>query len=94
MCQHAIIALRHIMKLTGVQPQTNNSAKDLFADDTTALVKAWTTLKEVGRVTHLWKQIRRDNHLLDCELMILVAAVVTKIAQVRNEHSEDRPKII
>src|SRR6266403_5145033 len=27
-----------------------------------------------GRIHHFWKQVRRDNHLLDCELMILVAA--------------------
>ena len=34
-----------------------------------------------GRVTSFWKPVRRDNHLRDCELMILVAAVITKIVQ-------------
>lgn len=34
-----------------------------------------------GRVTYSWKQVRRDNHLRDCELMILVAALITKIVQ-------------
>src|SRR5262249_43380887 len=32
-----------------------------------------------GRIHHFWKQVRRDNHLLDCELMIIVAAVITKL---------------
>lgn len=37
-----------------------------------------------GRISYFWKQVRRDNHLLDCELMILVAAVVSKIVQSRS----------
>ena len=36
-----------------------------------------------GRISFFWKQVRRDNHLRDCELMILVAAVITKIVQGR-----------
>src|SRR5439155_16831800 len=32
-----------------------------------------------GRIHYFWKQVRRDNHLLDCELMITVAAVITKL---------------
>jgi len=32
-----------------------------------------------GRIHHFWKKVRRDNHLLDCELMIIVAAVITKL---------------
>ncbi len=32
-----------------------------------------------GRIHYFWKQVRRDNHLLDSELMILVAAVITKL---------------
>jgi hypothetical protein len=35
-----------------------------------------------GRISHFWKQIRRDNHLRDCELMILVAAVITRVLSV------------
>jgi phage terminase large subunit GpA-like protein len=36
-----------------------------------------------GRLTYFWKQVRRDNHLGDCELMILVAAVITKTLQAK-----------
>jgi hypothetical protein len=36
-----------------------------------------------GRVFYFWKQVRRDNHLGDCELMIIVAAVITKTLQVK-----------
>ena len=36
-----------------------------------------------GRVSYFWKQVRRDNHLGDCELMIIVAAVITKTLQVK-----------
>jgi phage terminase large subunit GpA-like protein len=32
-----------------------------------------------GRLRFIWKRVRRDNHLFDCELMILVAAVITKV---------------
>ena len=32
-----------------------------------------------GRIHYFWKQVRRDNHVIDCELMILVAAVITKL---------------
>lgn len=32
-----------------------------------------------GRPVYTWKRMRRDNHLWDCELQILVAAVITKV---------------
>ena len=32
-----------------------------------------------GRLRYVWKRVRRDNHLWDCELQILVAAVITKV---------------
>ncbi len=38
-----------------------------------------------GRVSCFWKQVRRDNHLGDCELMIIVAAVITKTMQAKLE---------
>ena len=36
-----------------------------------------------GRVSCFWKQVRRDIHLGDCELVIIVAAVNTKTLQVK-----------
>jgi phage terminase large subunit GpA-like protein len=36
-----------------------------------------------GRISYFWKQVRRDNHLRDCELMILIAAVITRMVQAR-----------
>lgn len=41
-----------------------------------------------GHVHYEWHRIRRDNHLLDCELMILVAAVITKNANADRETVE------
>lgn len=32
-----------------------------------------------GRLSYFWRRVRRDNHLWDCELMILVAAIITKV---------------
>lgn len=32
-----------------------------------------------GQVKFRWRRRRRDNHLFDCELMILIAAVITKV---------------
>lgn len=37
-----------------------------------------------GRIHYFWKQVRRDNHLLDCELMIIVAAVITKLIATKD----------
>lgn len=34
-----------------------------------------------GRVSYDWIQLRKANHLWDCELMILAAAVITKLVQ-------------
>lgn len=31
-----------------------------------------------GRIAYIWRQIRRDNHLRDCELMIVVASLATR----------------
>jgi hypothetical protein len=36
-----------------------------------------------GRVSYFWKQTRRDNHLGDCEEMIHVAAVITKVIRAK-----------
>ncbi|MEI8289562.1 MAG: terminase gpA endonuclease subunit [Verrucomicrobiota bacterium] len=36
-----------------------------------------------GRVKFVWKRKLRDNHLWDCELMIMVAAVINKLAMGR-----------
>ena len=36
-----------------------------------------------GRVSTFWKRVRRDNHMGDCENMILVGALVTKAIQAR-----------
>ena len=35
-----------------------------------------------GRVKSIWVQKRRDNHYLDCELMIHTAAVITGLVRV------------
>ncbi|MGA3266899.1 MAG: hypothetical protein ABSE16_08755 [Verrucomicrobiota bacterium] len=40
--------------------------------------------KTDGRVSYFWKQVRRDSHLGDCGLMIIVAAVITKTLQVKS----------
>jgi len=36
-----------------------------------------------GRVRFVWKRKMRDNHLWDCELMVMVAAVINKLAMGR-----------
>lgn len=32
-----------------------------------------------GRISYVWKQTRRDNHLRDCELMIVVASIAARL---------------
>jgi len=36
-----------------------------------------------GKIKYVWKRKLRDNHLWDCELMIMVAAVINKLAAGR-----------
>lgn len=45
-----------------------------------------------GRVSYFWKQTRRDNHLRDCELMILAAAIITKVVQHGKPASASKDK--
>jgi hypothetical protein len=45
-----------------------------------------------GEVTHQWKQIRRDNHMFDCELMILVASLATRALGYETEPIDEADK--
>ena len=38
-----------------------------------------------GHIKMLWVQKRRENHYLDCELMIDVAAIITRLLKVTQE---------
>ena len=38
-----------------------------------------------GHIKMLWIQKRRENHYLDCELMIDVAAIITRLLKVTQE---------
>ena len=38
-----------------------------------------------GRIKVLWVQKRRDNHYLDCGLIIDVAAIITRLLKVTQE---------
>ena len=40
-----------------------------------------------GRLRFVWKRVRRDNHLWDCELQIMVAAVI-------NKHATGKPGVV
>ena len=40
----------------------------------------------------LWVQKRRDNHYLDCELMIDVAAIVSGFLKAAKEDGGPRPE--
>lgn len=47
-----------------------------------------------GRIRFVWRRARRDNHLGDCEVMIKVAAVITKIVATQGPTSlnQQRPQ--
>ena len=45
-----------------------------------------------GRVHYFWKQLLRDNHLLDCELEIIVAAVIAKLIAAKEGSAFSRQK--
>lgn len=42
-----------------------------------------------GRITYRWNQKRKDNHLWDCELMIMVAAIISKTIAIPDHEDED-----
>jgi len=45
-----------------------------------------------GRVKRIWKRVSKENHLFDCELIIIVAAVITKLIASRSEgNPEPKP---
>lgn len=54
-------------------------ARDYMTQVTAEIREEMTDTR--GRTKYIWKQIRKGNHLLDCELQILVAAIVTKQIQ-------------
>jgi phage terminase large subunit GpA-like protein len=45
-----------------------------------------------GRISFTWHRVRRDNHYFDCELMILVAAVITKIVAGAKAQTQEAPQ--
>lgn len=48
-----------------------------------------------GRVTREWRRVQRDNHLFDCELIILVACIVKKhISQGNGPASDNVPPLV
>ncbi len=42
-----------------------------------------------GRIKIVWVQKRRDNHYLDCELMIDVAAIITGLVKLAGSNHTD-----
>lgn len=53
-----------------------NTAQDYIKQVTAEIREEKTSGR--GEIKYQWRQIRRDNHLRDCELMILVASIATR----------------
>ena len=56
----------------------------------TAEERISATNKKTGRYQSYWRQIREDNHWLDCEVLQLAAAQFLRV-RVAGKGSEDRP---
>jgi phage terminase large subunit GpA-like protein len=68
-----------MMGLVGEWTIPARVGRDYLAQITAERRVAITDTK--NRTRYEWRQVRRANHLLDCELMIMVAAVITKLVQ-------------
>lgn len=68
--------------------QIPKGTPDDYLEQVTAEIRIETRNK-LGQLKHEWKQIRPDNHLLDCERMILVAAIITKC--IHSQDTNDKP---
>lgn len=61
---------------------TRTTGRDYVEQMTDEVREEWEDSR--GRIKVLWVQKRRDNHHLDCELMIDAACGITDILRVRN----------
>lgn len=55
---------------------TNDYIRQLNAEIKTSRIAPLT-----GRLVHFWKQVRKDNHLRDCELMNIAMALAGGILE-------------
>ena len=71
-------ALAHLMSGKGPAWEFSREAGEIYLAQVTA-ERREERVDAHGRVSHVWKQIRKDNHLFDCEVLQTLAALATKI---------------
>jgi phage terminase large subunit GpA-like protein len=70
-------ALAHLMSGAGPKWEFSRKAGDLYLAQVTAERREERTDGR-GAVSYVWRRIRKDNHLFDCEVLQLLAALATK----------------
>jgi phage terminase large subunit GpA-like protein len=71
-------ALAHLISGNGPKWEFSKSVAQNYISQLTA-ERREERVDARGAVTYFWRQIRKDNHLFDCEVLQLLAALATKI---------------
>jgi len=69
-------ALAHLMSGKGPSWEFSREAGEIYLAQVTS-ERREERVDAHGRVSHVWKQIRKDNHLFDCEVLQVLAALAT-----------------
>jgi len=69
-------ALAHLMSGKGPSWEFSREAGEIYLAQVTS-ERREERVDAHGRVSHIWKQIRKDNHLFDCEVLQVLAALAT-----------------
>lgn len=71
-------ALLHLMSGHGAKWEFSKNVTDEYIAQINA-EKREERIDAFGRVSYIWRRVRKDNHLFDCETMQVLAALASKI---------------
>jgi phage terminase large subunit GpA-like protein len=75
-------SLAHLMSGNGPAWEFSRKAGNVYLAQITS-ERREERIDAKGAVTYIWRRIRKDNHLFDCEVLQLVAALATKTLGAR-----------
>jgi len=84
-------ALAHLMSGSGPKWEFARQAGDLYLAQITA-ERREERVDARGAVSYVWRRVRKDNHLFDCEVLQLLAALATKILGSSSVTVDEEPK--
>ena len=79
--------LQHMRGMGGGEWELPFDTPDWYLNEVTAEIREESTDAK-GRSSWGWVQVRRDNHMLDCECMQIVAALITGMTMIGSDGGE------